>query len=120
MSNSRGPALPATCTIARTTASELCSFPFIKLPRTVADYLYGHMPSANAEPSPPPNASTKKGFAALLTSLNWKKDKKTILMVAGGAVLALVIIVVLIPHGSADANSNIESQMKSNPIQVHR
>jgi len=76
------------------------------------------MPSTDAESSPPQNARSKKGFAALLTNLNWKKDKKRILMMAGGAMLALVIVVALIPHGSADASSNVESQMKSNPIQA--
>jgi hypothetical protein len=94
------------------------SFPFIKLPRTLADYIYGHMPSTDAEPSPSQNDPARKGLPALLTNLTWQKDKKNILLVAGGAVLALVIIVVLIPHGSADANTNIESQMKNNPIQA--
>ena len=61
------------------------------------------MPSTDAEPSPTPNAPSKKDFAALLTNLDWKKDKKTILPAAGGAVLALVIIIVLIPRDSADA-----------------
>jgi hypothetical protein len=76
------------------------------------------MPSTDAEPSPPQNDPSKKGFAALLTNLNWKKDKKNILLMAGGAVLALVMIVALIPRGSADANDNPASQMKSNPIQA--
>jgi hypothetical protein len=56
-------------------------------------------------------------FAALLTNLDWKKDRKRILLMAGGAVLA-VVIVVLVFHSVADANGNSESQMKSNPIQA--
>jgi len=67
------------------------------------------------EPSPSQKGSSKRGFADLLKSLDWKKDKKRILLMAGGAVLA-VIIVVLIPQG--DANGDSESQMKSNPIQT--
>ena len=58
-----------------------------------------------------------RNFAALLTNRDWKKDKKRILLMAGGAVLA-VVIVVLFPRGSADANGNRESQMKSNPFQA--
>jgi hypothetical protein len=57
------------------------------------------------------------GFASLLTYLDWQKDKKRILLIAGGAVLALVIVV-LIPGGGANANGYSESQMKSNPIQA--
>jgi len=73
------------------------------------------MSSTNVEPSPSQKGSSKRGFADLLKSLDWKKDKKRILLMAGGAVLA-VMIVVLIPQG--DANGNSESQMKSNPIQT--
>jgi len=73
------------------------------------------MSSTNVEPSPSQKGSSKRGFADLLKSLDWKKDKKRILLMAGGAVLA-VMIVVLIPQG--DANGYSESQMKSNPIQT--
>ena len=73
------------------------------------------MSSTNVEPSPSQKGSSKRGFADLLKSLDWEKDKKRILLTAGGAVLA-VIIVVLIPQG--DANGDSESQMKSNPIQT--
>jgi hypothetical protein len=75
------------------------------------------MSSTNAEPSPPQNGSSKKGLAAQLKSLDWKKDKKRILLIACGGVLA-VVIVVLIPSGGADANVDSISQMKSNPIQA--
>lgn len=80
------------------------------------------MPSTDAEPSPPQNDPSKKGFEDLLTNLDWKnlwnKDKKSILLVAGGAVLALVLVAALIPRGSADSNDNNASQMQSNPIQA--
>jgi hypothetical protein len=76
------------------------------------------MPSTDAEPSPSQKDPPKKGIAALLTNLDWNKDKKNILLVAGGAVLALVLVVALIPRGSADANDDSASQMKSNPIQA--
>ena len=61
------------------------------------------------EPSPSQIGLSKRGFAALLTNLDWKKDKKRILLMAGGALLG-VVIVVLIPCGSADANGNSESR----------
>jgi hypothetical protein len=76
------------------------------------------MSSTNTEPLPPQKSSPKKGFEALLTSLDWKKDRKRILMIGGGAVLAVVIVVVLIPGGGANANGYSESQMASNPIQA--
>jgi hypothetical protein len=76
------------------------------------------MPDVDAKPSPPPNDPPKIGFAALLAKLDWEKDKKTILLAAGGAVLALVMVIALIPRSSADASDNIASQMKSNPIQA--
>jgi len=73
------------------------------------------MSSINPEPPPSQEGSSKRGYAALLTNLDWKKDKKRILLMVGGAGLA-VVIVVLIPQGGANGNS--ESQMKSNPIQA--
>jgi hypothetical protein len=75
------------------------------------------MSTANAAPSPSDKGSTKKRLAAWLTNLNWEKDKKSILLMAGGAVLAIVIVI-LIPWGGADAKGNSESQMKGNPIQA--
>jgi hypothetical protein len=74
------------------------------------------MLSTNAKLSPSQQGSSKSAFA-LLMNLDWKKDKKRILLMAGGAVLA-VFIVVLISRGGADAKGNTESQMKSNPIQA--
>ncbi len=73
------------------------------------------MPSANAEHPPSEKGSSKRGFAAGLTTLNWKKDKKRILMMAGGAVLA-VVIVMLIPRDDADANGG--GQAAGNPVQA--
>ena len=105
------------------TAQTSFLFPLIMLPRAEADYLLGHMSSTNTEPSPPPQkvSSTKMGFADLLTNLDWrldwKKDKKRILLMAGGAVLAFVIVV-LMAGGGANADGYSESQMKSNPIQA--
>jgi hypothetical protein len=63
-----------------------------------------------------PKGSSKTDIAALLTKLDWKKDKKRIILIAGGAVLASAVIVMLIPGGEASGYS--ESQMKSNPIQA--
>ena len=74
------------------------------------------MSSTNAEPSSL-KGSAKRVFAALLTNLDWKKNKKRIMLMAGGAVLA-VAIVVLIPRGGANANGNSESQIKSDPIRA--
>ena len=74
------------------------------------------MSSTNAEPSSL-KGSAKRGFAALLTNLDWTKDKKRIMLMAGGAVLA-VVIVVLIPRGGANANGNSESQIKGDPIRA--
>jgi len=71
------------------------------------------MSSTNAEPSPAPKDPSITVSAALLPKLDWKKDKKRILLMAGGAVLA-VVIAVLIPRPSGYS----ESQMKSNPIQA--
>ena len=75
------------------------------------------MSSTNAAPSPSEEGSSQKGFAALLTNLDWKNDKKRILLIAGGGVLA-VVIVALIPHGGADAKGYSVSQMDSNPFQA--
>jgi hypothetical protein len=72
------------------------------------------MSSTSVDPSPSPRDSAKRVFAAL-TNLTWKKDKKRILLVATGAVLA-VVIVVLIPR--SEANGDTDSQMKSNPVQA--
>jgi hypothetical protein len=83
------------------------------LPRAEADYLVGRMSSTNAEPSPSQKSSPALGFPALLAKLDWKKDKKRILLIAGGAVLA-VVIALLLPSPSGYS----ESQMKSNPIQA--
>jgi hypothetical protein len=74
------------------------------------------MSSTNVEPSSL-KGSAKRGFAALLTNLDWKKDKKRIMLIAGSAVLA-VVIVVLISRGGANANGNSESQTKSEPIRA--
>jgi hypothetical protein len=53
-----------------------------------------------------------------VTKLDWKRDKKGILIIAG-AVLALVIVMLILGGG---ANANVdgysESQMKSNPAQA--
>jgi hypothetical protein len=87
------------------------------LPRAEADYLFGRMSSPGAQPSPPQKGSSTMGFAAVLTKLDWKKDKKRILLITGSAVLT-VVIAVLIPGGGANANGYSESQMKSNPIQA--
>ncbi len=87
------------------------------LPRAEADYLFRLMSSTNAEPSPSEKGSSRIDLAALLTKLDWKKNKKPILLIAGGAVLAIVIVA-LIPGGGAKANGYSESQMKSNPIQA--
>ena len=73
--------------------------------------------NTSAEPSPSREGPTKSGLAALLTNFDWEQDKKRVLLVGVGAVLAVVIIVVLIPRGGA-ANGSTESQMKSNPIQA--
>jgi hypothetical protein len=54
------------------------------------------MSSTNAEPSPSPKGFSTRGFAALL-NLDWKKDKKRLLLIASGSS---------------------ESRMKSNPIQA--
>src|ERR1035438_1819677 len=75
------------------------------------------MSSTNVGPSPSQKGSSKRSFEALLTNLDWNKDKKRILLMAGGAVTA-VVLVVLIAHGGSDANGDSESQMKSNPIQA--
>ncbi len=72
------------------------------------------MSSTNAEPSP--SQEDSKGVYADLRNLDWKKDKKRILVIAGGAVLA-VVIAVLIPRGGAASGSS-ETRMKSNPIQA--
>jgi hypothetical protein len=53
----------------------------------------------------------------VLKNLDWKKDKKRILLMAGGAVLA-VVLVALIPRGGTDASGKSDSQIKSNPIQA--
>jgi hypothetical protein len=58
------------------------------------------------------------GFAALLTKLDWKKDKKRILLIAGSAMLTVVIAVLIPSGGGANANGYSESQMKNNPIQA--
>jgi len=73
--------------------------------------------NTSAEPSQSREGPTKSGLAALLTNFDWERDKKRVLLVGVGAVLAVVIIVVLIPRGGA-ANGSTESQMKSNPIQA--
>jgi len=109
------------------------------LPRAEADYLFRLMSSTNGEPSAPQKGSPtgepsapQKGsptgeppsqkdsptidFAALLTKLDWKKDKKRILLIAGSAVLAIVIAVLIPGGGGANANGYSESQMKSNPV----
>jgi hypothetical protein len=88
------------------------------LPSAEADYLFGLMSSTNAEPSPPQKGSPTIGFAALLTKLDWKKDKKRILLIAGSAVLAVVLAVLIPGGGGANANGYSESEMKSNPIQA--
>ena len=81
------------------------------------------MSSTTTGPSPSQNGSPKRGLAALLTNLNWKldwkKDKKRILLMAGGALVA-VVLVALLPHGDADANANSNggSRIESNPIQA--
>ena len=110
-------------------STELCS-PLIMLPRAEADYLFRLMSTTDGEPSPPQKGSpngepspSQKGtptidFAALLTKLDWKKDGKRILLIAGGAVLAIVIVVLIPGGGGANANGYSESQMKSNPIQA--
>jgi hypothetical protein len=88
------------------------------LPRAEADYLIGLMSSTNGEPSPSQKGSPTIDFTALLTKLNWKKDKKRILLIAGGAVLAVFIAVLIPGGGGTNANGYSESQMKSNPIQA--
>src|SRR5580700_9957885 len=88
------------------------------LPRAEADYLFGLMSSTNAEPSPSPKSLPPIGFAARLTKLDWKKDKKRILLIAGGALLAVVMAVLIPGSGEANASGYRESQMKSNPIQA--
>jgi hypothetical protein len=74
------------------------------------------MSSTKAGPSQSQEGSSKRAFAALLTNLDGTKDKKRILLIAGGGVLA-VVIVALISRGGADAKGS-ESQMKSNPFQA--
>jgi hypothetical protein len=77
------------------------------------------MSNTNEEPSPPPQkASAAIDFAALLTKLDWKKNKKRILLIAGGAVLAILLAVAIPTGGDANATGYSESQMKSNPIQA--
>jgi hypothetical protein len=57
-------------------------------------------------------------LAKLDWKLDWKKDKKPILLIAGGAVLAVVIAALIPGGGGASASGYSESQMKSNPIQA--
>jgi hypothetical protein len=90
--------------------------PPIKLPGAQADHLFGHN---NAEyrrgTFSIADRLIKKRLIGSVDHLDWNKDKKRMLLMAVGAVLAVVILV-LIPRSNADAN--IESQMKSNPIQA--
>jgi hypothetical protein len=130
--------LPA---ILRLHFNKLCS-PFIMLPRAEADCLFRLMSSTNGEPSPPQNGppigepspaqnssptrelspaqngSPTIDLAALLKKIDWKKDKKRILLIAGGAMLAVVIAVLIPAGGGANANGYSESQMKSSPVQA--
>ena len=88
------------------------------LPCAEADYLFGLMSSTNAEPSPSQKSSPTIGFAALLTKLDWKKDKKRILLIVGSGALAVLLAVLIPGGGGANANGYSESRMKSNPIQA--
>lgn len=74
------------------------------------------MSNTNAEGSPAPKSPSIKGLAAL-GHLDWKKDKKKILPIAGGAALALVVIV-LIYWGGSDADASNNSQKESNQVQA--
>lgn len=74
------------------------------------------MSSTDPQSEQSPKDPLEKSFATLTTNLDWKKDK-SLLVMAGGAVLAIVILV-LIPRGGADAKVQTENPVESNPTQA--